>query len=36
MFGSNKILRKEKKGNAKENDFRMIGFIMKNTKDNEI
>ena len=33
MFGSKK--RKRKK-NAKENDFLMFGFTIKNTKENQI
>ena len=35
MFGSRKILRKEKK-NTKENDFFMFGCPMKNIKENQI
>ena len=35
MFGSRKILRKEKK-NVKENDFFMFGCYMKNIKENQI
>ena len=35
MFDSRKVLRKEKK-NAKKNGFLMFGFIMKNTKENQI
>ena len=31
MFGSQKILRKEKK-NIKKNDFIIFGSLMKNTK----
>ena len=34
MFGSRKILRKEKI--AKENDFFMFGCPMKNIKENQI
>ena len=34
MFGSWKVLRKEKK--IKKNGFLMFGFIMKNTKENQI
>ena len=36
MFDTQQVLRKEKK-NAKENDFLIFGFIMKNTgKKNQI
>ena len=34
MFSSWKVLRKEKK--IKKNGFLMFGFIMKNTKENQI
>ena len=35
MFGSSKVLRKEKK-NVKKNDFFMFGFTIKNIKKNKI
>ena len=35
MFGSRKILRKEKK-NIKENDFFIFDCLMKNIKENKI
>ena len=34
MFGSWKVLKKEK--TIKKNGFLMFGFIMKNTKENQI
>ena len=34
MFGSTKVLKKEK--NCKENDFLIFGFIIRNTKENQI
>lgn len=35
MFDSRKLLMKEKK-NVKKNGFLMFGFIIENTKENEI